>query len=200
MVVVSAQATGAEDFIEAVWQGGELFVDEDEAFKKALGGLPYKNRWLFKPSVLARLGSVVGNGRDFSDLNDKSQMLGGTMVVDRSGVLFAKPESESFAHAEVDEVLEAMRAGNVAPTPATRDDAIHTALALQAARSAGRSHAADDAAFDAAFHETVRQVYVHCAERGEVLRGVHAEYGRLFEVARAQLQKAGVRELQEARA
>ena len=82
MVVVSAQATGAEDFIEAVWQGGELFVDEDEAFKKALGGLPYKNRWLFKPSVLARLGSVVGNGRDFSDLNDKSQMLGGTMVVD----------------------------------------------------------------------------------------------------------------------
>ena len=33
MVVVSAQATGAEDFIEAVWQGGELFVDEDEAFK-----------------------------------------------------------------------------------------------------------------------------------------------------------------------
>ena len=121
MVVVSAQATGAEDFIEAVWQGGELFVDEDEAFKKALGGLPYKNRWLFKPSVLARLGSVVGNGRDFSDLNDKSQMLGGTMVVDRSGVLFAKPESESFAHAEVDEVLEAMRAA-VAPTPATRDE------------------------------------------------------------------------------
>ena len=49
-------------------------------------------------------------------------MLGGTMVVDRSGVLFAKPESESFAHAEVDEVLEAMRAGNVAPTPATRDE------------------------------------------------------------------------------
>ena len=97
-------------------------VDEDEAFKKALGGLPYKNRWLFKPSVLARLGSVVGNGRDFSDLNDKSQMLGGTMVVDRSGVLFAKPESESFAHAEVDEVLEAMRAGNVAPTPATHDE------------------------------------------------------------------------------
>ena len=122
MVVVSAQATGAEDFIEAVWQGGELFVHEDEAFKKALGGLPYKNRWLFKPSVLARLGTVVGNGRDFSDLNDKSQMLGGTMVVDRSGVLFAKPESESFAHAEVDEVLEAMRAGNVAPTPATHDE------------------------------------------------------------------------------
>ena len=122
MVVVSAQATGAEDFIEAVWQGGELFVDEDEAFKKALGGLPYKNRWLFKPSVLARLGSVVGNGRDFSDLNDKSQMLGGTMVVDRSGVLFANPESESFAHAEVDEVLEAMRAGNVAATPATHDE------------------------------------------------------------------------------
>ena len=122
MVVVSAQATGAEDFIEAVWQGGELFVDEDEAFKKALGGLPYKNRWLFKPSVLTRLGSVVGNGRDFSDLNDKSQMLGGTMVVDRSGVLFAKPESESFAHAEVDEVLAAMRAGAVAPTPATHDE------------------------------------------------------------------------------
>ena len=42
MVVVSAQATGAEDFIEAVWQGGELFVDEDEAFKKALGGLRSK--------------------------------------------------------------------------------------------------------------------------------------------------------------
>ena len=122
MVVVSAQATGAEAFIEAAWQGQELFIDEDEAFKRALGGLPYKNRWLFKPSVLARLGSVVGNGRDFSDLNDKSQMLGGTMVVDRSGVLFAKPESESFAHAEVDEVLEAMRAGNVAPTPATRDE------------------------------------------------------------------------------
>ena len=73
---------------------------------------------------MARLagGRVVGNGRDFSDLDDKSQMLGGTMVVDRSGVLFAKPESESFAHAEVDEVLEAMRAGNVAPTPATRDE------------------------------------------------------------------------------
>ena len=46
--------------------------------------------------------------------------------------------------------------------------------------------------------EAARQAAVHCAERGEVLRGVHAEYGRLFEVARAQLQKAGVRELQEA--
>ena len=71
--------------------------------------------------------------------------------------------------------------------PATRDDAIHTALALQAARSAGRSHAADDAAFDAAFHETVRQVYVHCAERGELLEAIRSQLANRETILRARL-------------
>ena len=66
-------------------------------------------------------------------------------------------------------------------------ECVHAALALRAARSAGRSHAADDAAFDAAFHETVRQVYVHCAERGELLEAIRSQLTNRETILRARL-------------
>ena len=48
-VVVSAQAAGAQEFMDTVWRGGDLYVDPEQTFKKALGAVKTKNWWILKP-------------------------------------------------------------------------------------------------------------------------------------------------------
>lgn len=110
--MVAAQDTGAEDFLSAVWPGGELLIDEDESFKKALGGTQYRNSWLLKPSVILRIAGVKRFGTSMDDLNAKSNMLGGVVVMGKDGVVYAEAESTSFAMPKADAILSALRAAS----------------------------------------------------------------------------------------
>lgn len=97
--MVSGTDLGSQAFLDAVWKGGELYIDDDEAFKRALGGEKYKNRWLLKPSVLKNLASFTKtNGALMNDVSsEKTQMLGGTMVFNAKGELLHEyRETSSF--------------------------------------------------------------------------------------------------------
>ncbi len=131
LVVVSAQPTGAQAFLDAVWSDGELYVDEDEGFKKALGensnAQKYSNWWLLRPGSLLNIFRSTGNGKSFDDLNAKSMTLGGEFVIHPSkGVVFQRREDSTFGHASGATLLEVVRALNdgrdvngVPPTPLT---------------------------------------------------------------------------------
>lgn len=114
---MSSQTIGADDFLASAWPDGELLIDEEETLKKALGGQQYKNSWLLKPSVILRIAGVRKFGSAMDDLNDKSNMLGGVIVVGKEGVLYAEAESSSFSYPAADDVLAALRASpSRAPT------------------------------------------------------------------------------------
>lgn len=117
---MTSQTIGIEDFQTAVWHDGEVLVDEGETFKKALGGEEYKNRWLLSPAVIRRIIQATGFGSQMDDLNDKSKMLGGAMLVSKKGVLFAEAETSSFAYPSAKKLLDALDAG-VSCTPSTAD-------------------------------------------------------------------------------
>jgi len=82
VVVIAAQELGADKFAVEVWPGQELYIDDADTVRTALGGGNYSNWWLLKPSVLGKImcGSLPKDG-GFGDLNDKSNKLGGELVV-----------------------------------------------------------------------------------------------------------------------
>jgi len=123
LTVVTSQPAGIEEFKTAVWPTDEILVDEDETFKKALGGEKYKNRWLLSPAVIARIFKVKGFGSQFDDLNDKSTMLGGAMIVNGEGVIFAEAETSGFVYPSAAELLSALdsRAPTLSCTPSTTE-------------------------------------------------------------------------------
>ena len=121
LVVVSAVDTGAQEFKDAVWPGGELWIDDDEAFKKALGGTPYKLWWLLKPSVLKQM---VGYARKYGtatadNVDPKTQLLGGTFVVKDGEVVHVHRETSTFDNGSAKELLAAVVGKQVSELPAT---------------------------------------------------------------------------------
>jgi len=114
---------GAEDFISSVWTGGAVLIDEEESFKKALhGGQQYKNSWLLKPSVLLRIMGVKKFGSAMNDLTDKTNMLGGVILMGKDGVLHAETETTRFAYPAAETLLSALKASSgIACTPAQAD-------------------------------------------------------------------------------
>jgi len=112
--VVTGTDNGAEEFIEAAWKGGDVFVDEAEAFKKAVhggSGRSYSTWWLLKPWVIKdvlsfakRFGSYTGDVTD-----SKTQILGGTMVIKPSGeVIYLHKETSSFDNGDAKDLLAAV--------------------------------------------------------------------------------------------
>lgn len=110
LTIVSAIDTGADAFMEAVWPNGELYIDEAEAFKDALGGQGYKNIWLLKPSVLKDVVSFARRfGTSTSDITDeKTQKLGGVFVVVNKEVVYVHRETERFDNGDANDVLKAV--------------------------------------------------------------------------------------------
>jgi len=111
MSVVSAIDTGAQEFIDSVWTGGDLYIDEEEAFKKALGGGDtYRTWWLLRPSVIrAALGYVRNFGQSADDIKDKkTQMMGGAFVVKGGEVVYAHKETTTFDNGSAKEMLAAV--------------------------------------------------------------------------------------------
>lgn len=119
---MTSQPTSIDDFMAAVWKDGEVVIDEEEVFKKALGGQVYKNRWLLAPSVIRRIFATAGFGTKTDDLNEKSKMLGGAMIVNKQGVLFAEAETSGFTYPSADTLLAALTKPPEAQcTPSTTD-------------------------------------------------------------------------------
>lgn len=109
MTIVSAQDKGAQEFIDAVWPGGELYTDEAEAFKDALGGTKYKTWWLLKPWVLKDVLSFATRfGQSTSDAMDtKTQKLGGTIVFREGRAVHVHRETATFDNGNAKELLAA---------------------------------------------------------------------------------------------
>lgn len=127
LTVVSAVETGAQDFLDNVWPGGALYIDEEESVKKALGGTPYKMWWLLKPSVL-RVASSFAKRFGFAsdDLTDKkTQLTGGVFVVKKGEVAFVHRETSTFDNGDAREILAAALGKDikdVAATPKTYEE------------------------------------------------------------------------------
>lgn len=100
--------TGAEDFKASVWQEDSVYVDDENAFKMALGGKQYKNSWLLSFSVIKRILRTKHLGVKQDDMNDKTSYLGGTILVKNSDIVFKQTENSSFMYASPDEVLGAV--------------------------------------------------------------------------------------------
>jgi len=117
--VVTGQEKGAQEFIDAVWKGGEIFTDEEEAVKRALGGTLYKKRWLLWPSVLKNAISFAGKfGSETADVTDeKTQMLGGTLVIKDGAVVHSHQETQSFDNGDAQALLAAVLGTCDGPPP-----------------------------------------------------------------------------------
>lgn len=95
----------ADDFKSAAWQEDDLYIDEENILKKALGGRMYSNWWLLKPSVIAAIIRARVLGSSTNDINEKTSMLGGTIVVRDSEVIFHHAEDSSFGYADPETIL-----------------------------------------------------------------------------------------------
>jgi hypothetical protein len=121
LTIVAGTDVGAPEFMEEVWQGGELWVDDEEKVKKALGGRAYKNYWLLRPSVMRHALSYVGRfGTGTSDLlHEKTNLLGGTLVLSKEGkVVHEFQETSSFYQGEAADLLAAVNSLNAPVAPA----------------------------------------------------------------------------------
>jgi len=104
----------------AVWPAGELYVDEEEAFKHAIsGGQKYKSWWLLKPSALKNIISFARSfGSSTADVtNPKTQLLGGTFIVKDGEVVFTHRETSSFDNGSAREMLAAVLGTSVDQLP-----------------------------------------------------------------------------------
>jgi len=114
IAIISAQEKGATEFVDAAWPKGDgIYIDESEAFKKALHdgqGVKYKLWWLMLPSVLFNMAAYVKRvGSGTSDVTDKAtQILGGTFVVKDGKVVYTHQETSSFDNGDAKELLAAV--------------------------------------------------------------------------------------------
>lgn len=110
LTVISAIDTGAQDFIDAVWPEGDLYIDPSEEFKKALGGDTYRTWWLLRPSVMRSILSYARSfGSSTADVTDKkTQLLGGIFVVKNRQVVYAHQETATFDNGDAKAVLAAV--------------------------------------------------------------------------------------------
>ena len=116
LAVVTSTDIGAQDFIDAVWPNGELWVDDSEEIKKSLGGPKYQSWWLLKPSVLKNLVKYArAGGSAMDDISHKNtQTLGGTFVVVGGEVVYSHRETSSFDNGDAKLLLAAALRKDVA--------------------------------------------------------------------------------------
>lgn len=120
--MVTATDIGAQDFIDAVWPGGDVYIDEAEAFKLALGSATYRTWWLLRPAVVKDILSFSRRfGFSSADVSDKkTQLLGGTLVIKNGEVVYTHRETTTFDNGSVDSLLAAVKSA-CSSTPSQRE-------------------------------------------------------------------------------
>ena len=120
LAVVTSQDKGAQEFVDAVWKGGAIYIDDDEAFKRALGSRSYKYWWLLRPTVVKKIISYVGSfGQNTVDSMDaKTQLLGGVFIVKNGEVIYTHRETPTFDNGNAKEMLAAVLGTDVNSLPA----------------------------------------------------------------------------------
>ena len=88
----------------------QVFVDDEEVFKKALGGKALSTWWILKPWVIKDVLSFAKKFGSFTgDVTDKkTQMLGGTMVIKNGEVIYVHRETSSFDNGDANDLLAAV--------------------------------------------------------------------------------------------
>ena len=121
-----------------MWPGGELYIDEAEAVKDALGAQGFSNRWLLRPSVLKDVVRFTKNfGTSTGDLTDaKTQKRGGTFVVVDNKVVYVHRETERFDNGDANELLQAVLQGGGGGRGGARSGAAAITMAARADASA----------------------------------------------------------------
>jgi hypothetical protein len=111
LIVIVSQEQGAEAFSLVSWKGGEVYIDEAERFKHRLGSRLSDHAHLLEPKVMySAVEAAIAYGASFDDINNKSSLLGGELVVTRDqGIVFEYRETARFAHANVDTLLDECR-------------------------------------------------------------------------------------------
>mmetsp|Transcript_16765 Transcript_16765/g.36311 ORF Transcript_16765/g.36311 Transcript_16765/m.36311 type:complete len:136 (-) Transcript_16765:344-751(-) len=119
LAVLSSTDNGAADFISAVWPEGEVYIDSDETFKKALGTQkPSLWRALLPSAIRRALTFVKTTGQNTADISDKkTQLLGGTFVVKNGEVVFTHYETPNFENGDARELLAAVLGKSVEVCP-----------------------------------------------------------------------------------
>lgn len=118
--MVSASDLGADDFKSAVWKDGDLYIDDEQSFKKALGERSVSVWRALLPSAIARALRILrtGVGQSTADVSDsKTKLLGGTFVVKGGQVVFTHYETANFDNGEAREVLAAVLGKKAADLP-----------------------------------------------------------------------------------
>lgn len=118
-------------FEKDVWPGGEIWLDKDLAFFKALGGGSYEQKSLLAflakaavPGTQVRQNMAASKGYA-TNLVGEGLIVGGLLVLRQGGeVEYAHREEEIGSHAPLEEVLAAAQrasgaaaGGADAPTP-----------------------------------------------------------------------------------
>ena len=88
-------------------------------FKRALGGEKYKNWWILKPWVLSQMRSLArSGGAEFNDVShEKTQLLGGTLIIKGGNVIHEYHETRSFDNGNARDLLNAVLGKSTPATP-----------------------------------------------------------------------------------
>jgi len=103
-------------FEQDAWKGGEIFLDKDLSFFKALGGGEYDQRsligFLFKMVLPGtQLKKNLKNGEGYSNnFKGEGLIVGGLYVLRKGGAIeFSHREEEIGTHASPDDVITAAK-------------------------------------------------------------------------------------------
>ena len=118
LVLVSAQEAGADDILSRQFSSKfadkaaekmclKIFTDSTSEFHKVLGGRKADKTMALRPDVLKRtLQNAMEYGGRLDDINEKSDYLGGTLVIHpRLGVLHSSEETDDFRNMTAHDLL-----------------------------------------------------------------------------------------------
>jgi hypothetical protein len=108
LIGISAVPDNIEEFRANAWPDDDLYIDEGLVFKEALGGRDFKNRWLLNPKVILAIAKNWFLGNQSNDMNEKTNKMGGTIVVKDQAVVLSQAEGSDFGYASPETIFSSV--------------------------------------------------------------------------------------------
>lgn len=117
--------------MDAVWPNGELYFDDDEAVKKAMGGGSGRtvSNWnLLRPGTLVNLITNSRKGGFASDdiADAKTKLMGGSFVVLKGEVVHVHHETNNFDNGDARQLLAAVLQRDLKDVPKLNAPVLNT--------------------------------------------------------------------------